>query len=195
MRWPKASLRIKVARLEYQGAKMIRRASALVAGSLLTLVCLRVAARGDQDNVSSVRAQIIGTWELVSAEKLMTDGSKRPYQEIGPNGKGYLMYTSDGHMCAAGMNPDRPQWSDRNKPTDAEKLRAIEGFFAYCGRYEIDVASHAIYHYPEVAWMPNYAGTKQERPYRFDGGLLTFSGKATNQPGVESWAITWRKMK
>jgi hypothetical protein len=60
---------------------------------------------------------------------------------------------------------------------------------------EIDVANHAIYHYPEVAWMPNYAGTKQERPYKFDGELLTFSVKATNRSGVESRAITWRKMK
>ena len=93
------------------------------------------------------------------------------------------------------MNPDRPAWKDMNKPTDAEKLRAIEGFFAYGGRYEIDVANHTIYHYPEVAWMPNFAGTKQVRPYKFDGELLTFSGKATNRPGVESWAITWRKMK
>ena len=97
--------------------------------------------------------------------------------------------------CAAGMNPDRPAWKDGNKPTDAEKLRAIEGFFAYCGRYEIDVANHAIYHYPEVAWMPNFVGTKQQRPYTFDGELLTFSGKTTNRPGIESWAITWRKFK
>ena len=89
-----------------------------------------MAARGDQDSVSSVRAQIIGTWELVSSEEHMTDGSKRPYQDIWPNGKRYLMYTPDGHMCAAGMNPDRPPWNDTNKPTDAEKLRAIAGFFA-----------------------------------------------------------------
>jgi lipocalin-like protein len=174
---------------------MMRRALALVAGSLLTMVCFRVAAIANQDNVSSIRAKIVGTWELVSTEEYITDGTKRPYQDMGPNGKGYLMYTTDGHMCAAGMNPDRLPWSDADKPTDAEKLRAIEGFFAYCGRYEINLASHAIYHYPEVAWMPNYVGTKQERPYRFDGELLTFSGKPTNQPGVESLAITWRKMK
>ena len=46
----------------------------------------------------------------------------------------------DGYMFAAGMNPDRPAWKDGNKPTDTEKLRAIEGFFAYYGRYEIDEA-------------------------------------------------------
>jgi hypothetical protein len=73
--------------------------------------------------------------------------------------------------------------------------RHIEGFFAYCGRYEIDEAKQVLYHYPEVAWVPNFVGTKQERPYRFDWELLTFSGKATDEPGVESWTITWRKVK
>ncbi|HEV2488724.1 MAG TPA: lipocalin-like domain-containing protein [Candidatus Acidoferrales bacterium] len=151
--------------------------------------------RRDKDSVSDVRAQIIGTWRLVSAVEHMADGSQRPYESIGPDGKGFLMYTADGHMSAAAMNPHRQAWKDSNKPTDAEKLRAIEGFFAYCGRYEIDVANSTICHYPEVAWMPNFVGTRQERPYKFDGDLLTFSDKATNQPGVESWAITWKKMK
>jgi hypothetical protein len=154
-----------------------------------------MAAQRDQDSVSNVREQIIGTWELVSAEEHMTDGSKRPFPIMGASGKGYLMYSGDGYVFAAGMNPDRPAWKDGNKPTDTEKLRAIEGFFAYCGRYEIDEARQVIYHYPEVAWMPNFVGTKQERPYRFDGELLTFSGNATNEPEVESWTIRWRKVK
>lgn len=154
-----------------------------------------MAAQGDQDSVSDVREQIVGTWELVSAEEHMTHGSKRPFPIMGASGKGYLMYSADGYMFAAGMNPERPAWKDGNKPTDTEKLRAIEGFFAYCGRYEIDETKQVIYHYPEVAWMPNFVGTKQERPYRFDGELLTFSGKATDEPGVESWTITWRKVK
>src|ERR1700674_3912003 len=118
LEWP--SLRTK-------GVKMIRSASALIVGLVLTVVCFRMAAQGDQDSVSNVHALIVGTWELVSTEEHMADGSKRPY--------------------------------------------------------------------PDVAWMPNFVGTKQQRPYTFDGELLTFSGKTTNRPGIESWAITWRKFK
>lgn len=138
--------------------------------------------------------RIIGAWELVSTEERMSDGSRRPYTDVGPRGKGYLMYTADGHMCAAGMNPERSLWNDVNKPTDAEKLRAFEGFFGYCGRYEIDTVNHVIYHYPEVAVEPDWVGTKQKRPYSFDGDLLTFSDKDT-APGVESYAISWKKTK
>jgi hypothetical protein len=138
--------------------------------------------------------RIIGSWELVSTEEQMTDGSRRPYTDVGPKGKGYLIYTADGHMCATGMNPDRPAWSDVNKPTEAEKLRAMEGFFGYCGRYKIDTANHVIYHYPEVALDPNLVGTEQKRPYTLNNDLLTFSDKDTT-PGVKSYAIRWRKMK
>jgi len=166
---------------------------ALFAAFLSTTLCIALAAQTNQNPATNLRSQIIGTWQLVSAEEQLTDGSKRPYQDIGPHAKGYLIYTADGHMCATAMNPDRPAWKDAANPTDTEKLRAIEGFFSYCGRYEIDEPNHTLYHYPDVAWMPNFVGTKQVRPYKLDGQLLVLSGKATDQPGVDSWIITWRK--
>jgi len=141
----------------------------------------------------SMRDRFLGAWELVTTEQRLTDGSKRPYRQAGPNGKGYLIYTADGHMCAELMNPDRPVWKDRRNPSDAEKASAIDGLVAYCGRYEIDETNKVIYHYPEVAWSPNYVGTKQARPYKFNGDLLTFSGKVVDEPGVESYSITWGK--
>ena len=164
--------------------------------ALLIVLALTATCQlaGQENTASGVRARIIGTWELISTTEYMADGSKRPYQDVGPNGKGFLIYTADGHMCAAGMNPDRPAWKDVNHPTDAEKLHAMDGFFSYCGRYEIDSASNTIYHYPEVALEPGFVGTKQKRPYKLDGEILTFSDKDTS-PGVERYAISWRKMK
>jgi hypothetical protein len=32
------------------------------------------------------------------------------------------------------------------------------------------------------------------RPYTFHDNLLTFSDKVTNEPGVESYVIVWRKV-
>jgi hypothetical protein len=170
---------------------MIRQAS-LDIGLTLTVACL-LAAVWQEDGTASVRARIIGTWELVSTVEYMTDGSKRPYQDVGPHGKGFLMYTADGHMCAAGMNPDRPAWKDANKPTDAEQLRAIEGFFGYCGRYEIDVANH---HLPlsRSRAGPELRGNQAKAPYSFDGEVLAFSDKDAT-PGVERYAISWKKVK
>ena len=97
-------------------------------------------------------------------------------------------------MCAQLMNPDRPRWKNSTAPTAEEKISSFDGFTAYCGRYEIDEANGIMYHYPEVAWAPNYVGTTQKRPYSIQGELLTFSGKVTDQPGVESYSIVWRKI-
>jgi hypothetical protein len=156
---------------------------------------LVVAAQPSHTKESSERAHFIGTWELVATEDQFADGSKRPYADLGKDAKGYLIYATDGHMCAGLMNPNRPKWKDPRKPTDEEKASAMAGFTAYCGRYEIDVTNHVVYHYPEVAWMPNWTGTRQVRPYKLDGDILVFSDKATDQPPIVGYAITWRKLK
>jgi hypothetical protein len=143
----------------------------------------------------SVRSQLVGTWKLVSTEEHLKDGTTRSYPDLGPQGKGFLIYTADGYMCAQLMNPDRPKWKDENNPTDAEKISAFDGFTSYCGKYEVRESERAVYHLPETAWMPAFVGTKQQRPYTLRGDVLTFAAKATDEPGVESYVIVWRKVR
>ena len=155
-----------------------------------------LSAAGQQSRDSaSIQHQFVGTWKLVSAEEKLRDGSVRPYKEVGPQGAGYLMYSADGYMCAALMNPHRPKWDD--PPTAAQKTAAIEGFISYCGRYEIDSTSHVMWHYPDLAWKPDFVGTKQSRPYRFEGNRLVFSAKTPpeDKSDVEQWTIVWEKVK
>jgi hypothetical protein len=143
---------------------------------------------------ASTRSQFLGTWKLVSSEEKLKDGTVRPFKELGPHGVGYLMYAADGHMCAVLTNPDRPKWDD--PPTAEQKIAAIEGLAAYCGRFEIDEVNHVMWHYPELAWKPDYVGTQQARPYRFDGDRLIFSGAAPeDSPDAERWTIVWVKVK
>jgi lipocalin-like protein len=153
-----------------------------------------LADRTAPARAASVRDKLVGTWKLISAKDRMKDGSERFYPELGAHGKGYLMYTADGHMCAQLMNPDRPKWKAFDQPTDAEKISAIEGFSAYCGRYEVDEEEGAIVHLPELAWSPNFIGTRQLRPYTLQNDTLTFAGKPLDEPDVESYSITWKKV-
>jgi len=146
------------------------------------------------DEGISARDRFVGAWELVSTEFTMKDGSKRPYPDVGANGRGYLIYTADGHMCAQLVGSNRMLWKDPSRPTAAEKIAAMDGLTAYCGRFEIDESKHVVYHYPEVAWQPNFEGTKQTRPYVFENDLLTFSDKEEEEPGVVSYRIVWRRM-
>ncbi len=167
----------------------------IACGMAAVLLCGYALKAAAQTSGGSVRDRLIGTWMLVSTEERLKNGTTRPFKEVGPNGRGYLMYTADGHMCAALMRPGRPKWKNYEEPTREEKIAAIDGLVAYCGRFEVDEAKQAVYHYPEVAWSPNYLGTKQTRPYKFENGLLVFSSTETGDPQVESWNITWRKAK
>jgi hypothetical protein len=166
-----------------------------VMGTAAVIIVLWHAARGQQSDDSSVRNRFIGTWKLVAAQETLRDGTVRPYKELGPHGQGYLIYSADGHMCAELMNRDRPRWGD--PPTPDQKVASVDGFVSYCGRFEIDAANHVMVHYPEVAWKPNYVGTKQSRPYTFEGGHLVYSAKTSRDgaPEVVQWRIEWEKVK
>ena len=91
--------------------------------------------------------------------------------------------------------PDRPKWDD--PPSAAQKIAGIDGLASYCGTFEIDEGNHTMWHYPEITWNPGFAGTKQRRPYRFEGNRLIFSG--SQEPGedqtVDRWTIVWERMK
>jgi hypothetical protein len=133
---------------------------------------------------SEIRDRIVGTWKLVSTEETLKDGTTRPYPRYGSNGKGFLMYSRDGYMCADLVNPDRPKWVSPVEPTTEEKVAAADGLFAYCGRYEIDVKQNRLIHLPEVATDPGYVGSQQIRPYKFVEGRLVLSDVETEKPGV-----------
>jgi len=144
---------------------------------------------------SEIRDRLVGTWKLISTEQILKDGSTRPDPSFGPHAKGFLMYQRDGYMCADLVNPDRAKWADPGRPTPEEKFAAADGTFAYCGRYEIDVKQNHIVHLPEVATDPGYVGSRQIRPYTFEGRRLILSDVEKNDPAVARWRIVWEKVQ
>jgi hypothetical protein len=141
-----------------------------------------------------IRDRIVGTWRLVYTEETLKDGRTRPFPSFGPHTKGFLMYQSDGYMCAVIMNPDRYKQGDSAEATMEEKLAAARGTFTYAGRYEIDMKREQIVHLPEVASKPEYLGSRQIRPYQFEGARLILSDVETDDPDVARWKIVWEKV-
>ncbi len=167
------------------------RKTILVVGCML----LFSAAVWAQSTEAEVRKKIVGTWKLVSAEETLKNGNKRPYANLGPHGKAFLMYAADGYMCAELMNPDRPAWKSE-KPTAEDKVDAFNGFFAYCGRYEIHADKNYLVHLPEVSMTQDYLGTRQIRPYRFEGNRMILGDKSSNgNEDVVAWQIVWEKVE
>ena len=143
---------------------------------------------------SELRGRLVGTWKLISTEEKLKDGGTRPFRQFGPHGKGFLMYQADGHMCAFIQNPNRSKSSDLVAALD-EKLAVDDGTFAYCGRYEIDVERRQIVHLPEIATAHGYVGSRQVRPYQFEGQRLILSDIEKEDAEVESWKIVWEKVR
>jgi hypothetical protein len=142
----------------------------------------------------SVQRLLVGSWKLVSTEEKLRDGRTRPYPDLGPGARGYLMYSADGHMCAMLMNPARPRWAHEEEyPTDAERIAAGSGFSGYCGTYRVDEKEQVIVHHPEASYYPNIIDTDQKRPYSLSGSRLTFSGSEAAGE-VERWTIVWERV-
>jgi len=144
---------------------------------------------------SEIRDRIEGTWKLVSTEETLKDGTSRPFSSFGPHARGFLMYQRNGYMCAVLVNPDRLKSADPVHITPEEKVAAAEGTFVYCGRYEIDLKQNWIVHLPEVATDPGYVGSRQIRPYRFEGSRLILSDVEKNDPAIARWKIVWEKVQ
>ena len=143
---------------------------------------------------AELRRKIVGTWKLAFEEDTLKDGRKT--HEFGPNGKGYLMYAADGHMCAVEMNPHRAKWKDPANPTQQEKAEAFDGSYGYCGPYQIDTKHNQLIHLPRVSTGPGYVGTRQLRPYQFEGNWLILTGGAVeDEPDVVSWKVVWEKVR
>jgi hypothetical protein len=142
------------------------------------------------------RDRLTGTWRLVSAGTFRPDGALEPYPEYGPHPVGYLMYDPTGHMCVSLANPNHPHWANPEKPTDAEKLRSYDVFFAYCGTYEVREQENRVIHRPEMGSWPHYIGTDQNRNFRLEKDRLILSDEET-PPGGERrrYQITWERVK
>ena len=167
----------------------------IVAAEDLIAPPLSTQAASKTVSLESTSDRVIGTWQLVSAGTFRRDGSFEPYPEYGPNAKGYLMYDSTGHMCVSLANPNHPLWVNAEKPTDVEKIRSYDVFFAYCGTYEIREKEGRIIHRPEMGSWPHYVGTDQNRNFRLEGNRLILSDEETPPNGEHrKYQITWQRV-
>ena len=136
---------------------------------------------------------LVGTWRLVSARQRMTDGSVRPDPQTGPNGKGYIMYSDTGRMCAVLADPDRSKWVSEATPSDAEVRVAFDGLVAYCGTFDVNEAQGYVVHHIEMDGVPNLAGTDRKRYFVLSGNRLMLR-PVPLPAGVQEWTVEWERV-
>ncbi len=111
----------------------------------------------------SVKEQLVGTWTLVSAASVRSDGSK--VDVFGPNPKGTLIYTSDGHFALVQMRADLPKLASnsRDRGTPEENKAVVQGSIAYFGTYAVNEAEKVITLQLEGSTFANLVGGGEQK--------------------------------
>jgi hypothetical protein len=86
-----------------------------------------------------LRDALIGAWKLVSYQEIPVDGSQ-PFEPLGPNRAGIIMYTPDGYMSAQLSKPDRPNFAsgDWFAGTAQDYISEASSYIAYSGPFSVD---------------------------------------------------------
>jgi hypothetical protein len=140
---------------------------------------------------AEVKAQIVGTWKLVSV-MYEDQQSKELTPVLGKNPKGSQVATADGRWLALVTAEGRkiPQ-------TDEERAQALRSMIAYSGRYRVE--GDKVITKVEIAWNESWVGGEQVRFVRFEGDKLYIESPPMPHPNVGGRAVrvivTWEREK
>jgi Lipocalin-like domain len=117
---------------------------------------------------------IVGTWLLIKAEKVLTDGSRIP--DYGPNPHGHAIFTEDGYYSVQVYRSERLKFSsgDKFKGTLEEYRDASLSTSVHFGRYSVDSAKHTITFRIDRSSIPNLDDTTAVRAYELKGDELSW---------------------
>ena len=139
---------------------MNRRRILGISTTALTLAMLSGSALSQQ---KSLKDQLVGTWTLVSWERVLPNGNK--VHSYGENPKGMASFEPNGRMFLMFARPDLPKIASNVPQTaTADEAKAITaGTLAYFGTYTVDEGSKGINLNLEASSFPNQVGANQRR--------------------------------
>lgn len=123
--------------------------------------------------MTSIKNEIIGTWELLSYIEVPVNGLDSSFP-FGKTPKGLLLYSPDGYMSVQISVSDESRYrsDDRIHPSTEESQKRVKGYLAFSGKYKIDNRhAHVVYDI-ESSFFPNWEGTRQVRKLDFEGDIL-----------------------
>jgi hypothetical protein len=123
---------------------------------------------------TDLRAQLVGTWRLMSAEDLV-NGQWVPYT-FGNPPSGYFIYAASGYASVQIMTTPPVQIASPDNPTPDEALQIFNGFISYYGPWTIDDTYITVT--AEGDLDPSQVGKAQQRPYTLSGDTLTIGSEA-----------------
>ena len=151
----------------------------------------------------SVRAQLIGSWRLVSRESRRENGQIEIDQGLSTLPLGVLIYDQSGHVAAQLSRRDRTVSIFREEcPAAAETkgtpdtAQTVLGYDAYFGTYTLNEKEGIVTHHLEAALWPGDIGKDIDRHFTISGDRLTIIFNTTTRDGVRvTRTLTWVRMR
>ena len=155
---------------------------------LVALLACFVAGPGSAETAN----KIVGTWKLLSYEvEVQATGQKGPV--MGDKPTGYAAFLPEGRVFFMITGEAR-----KPAKTDQERAELLGTLVAYSGTYSLDGDMWTTT--VEVAWNPEWVGTKQVRPFKVDGDRLVVTTPWRVMPnwadkGVTRSIVTFERSK
>lgn len=148
-----------------------------IARGLLVVMALTLIASAQTTKTVSARDKLIGAWHLVRIDAPGPDGKPAS----GPQPRGMLVYTRDGHMSVQLMYPD--------SASTLSNEYVLNGYEASFGSYEVDETAQTVTHHVQGSITRNLlVGKDLPRKFEFtrDGHFIIRSTRPD-----EHWFVTW----
>jgi hypothetical protein len=131
----------------------------------------------------------------VRTEATQADGTK--ILAFGPNPKGTLILTADGHFAHIQIADGIPKFASNSRVTGtAEENKAVvQGSISLFGTYTVDEAAKMLIYKVESSTFPNWIGQEQKRPIdSITMDELIYSNLAGSIAGAKTLNI-WKRAK
>lgn len=144
---------------------------------LVAAMVLSLSTSGQTSKTAGARERLIGAWHLVRIDAPGPDGKPAS----GPQPKGMLIYTRDGHVSVQLMYP-----ASANMLSNEYVLKGYEASF---GSYDVDETTHSVIHHVQGSITGDLlVGKDLPRKFEFtpEGNLIIRSTRPD-----EHWFVTW----
>ena len=147
----------------------------------------------------SVVDGLVGTWRLISIETLRKDGQVI-YPFYGKHPEGLLMYDRSGWMSVqivSDPKPTAPLASSRESflaAPAAEKVSAVDGYYAYFGTWTLDPSGATVTHHIRQSLYPGERGEEGVRRLELQGNRLILAAKSQEMGEDHERRLVWERV-
>lgn len=168
-----------------------------------SLVSHSLPANAKAAGQTSIRAQLVGSWRLVSRETHKANGELLADPNLAAVPMGFLVYDATGHVAAQLSRRGRTveMLGDDCKIAVATKstpntAQTILGYDAYFGTVTVHEEEGYVTHHLESALFPGDIGHDINRNFKLSGDRLTLSFDTTTQDGTPiTRSLVWERIK